>query len=88
MQNQGVNSLIQGFGTYRYTLYPYWPDGEGFEGFLHEMGYGARCPICRVVFFCRAGTVVATRRWEVGLSLMAEGGRWGGWVTVPIFDTE
>ena len=29
-----------------YTVYTIWPDEEGFEGFLHEMGDGARCPKC------------------------------------------
>ena len=39
-----------------------------------------RCRRRWVVFFCRAGTVVATRRWEGGFSFTADGGRWGGWV--------
>ena len=45
MQNQGVNSLIQGFGTYRYTVYLYLAQMQGFEGFVHEMVDGGRSSI-------------------------------------------
>ena len=41
-----------------------------------------------VLFFCRGGTVAATRtgRWEGGLSFPTDDGRWGGWVdrTAPV----